>query len=375
MVICDRTLNMTIPRIEQTPIDLPALGFSLALGGVGGLVAQRLHLPLGMLLGSLLAVAVAAIANWRPFGILVGVPAPLRFFFVPVIGVSIGGAFTPQILREVPGWAPSLIALLVYLPLALGAGYAIYHRLGGIPKVTAFFGAVPGGLIETVTLGEAAGADPRMLTLLQFLRLILCIIFVPIAFTFLTGHAVGSASGVQMTGASAPIGVTDALVLLVAAVAGAAIGKRLRLPAAIMTGPILLSAIAHLTGLTQTVPPAWAVTLTQLIVGTSLGARFSGLSRGMLGLALRLAMLNSAVSLALALGFAGALSGLVGEPASAVFLAFAPGGLAEMSLIALSLQMSVVYVSAHHIARIVLSVTMAQLLSRRIRTQGAADGR
>ena len=57
----------------------------------------------------------------------------------------------------------------------------------------------------------------------------------------------------------------------------------------------------------------------------------------------------------------------MGEPPAAVFLAFAPGGLAEMSLIALSLQMSVVYVTAHHVARIVLSVTIAQILSRRIR--------
>jgi uncharacterized protein len=37
-----------------------------------------------------------------------------------------------------------------------------------------------------------------------------------------------------------------------------------------------------------------------------------------------------------------------------------------MSLVALSLQMSVVYVTVHHIARIVLSVTIAQILSNRI---------
>ena len=52
---------------------------------------------------------------------------------------------------------------------------------------------------------------------------------------------------------------------------------------------------------------------------------------------------------------------------AAVFLAFAPGGLAEMGLIALSLQMSVVYVTAHHVLRIVLSVLIAQFLSRRLR--------
>ncbi len=360
---------MTPLRIGKTDVDLPGLGMSLALGAIGGGIAQWLGLPLGMLLGSLLGVGTAAWAGWRPLGMTIAVPEPLRFFFVPVIGVSIGGAFTPQVLREAAGWWPSLLALLIYLPLALGTGYLVYTRLGGVPKVTAFFGAVPGGLVETVLLGEAAGADGRMVTLLQFLRLILCILLVPIGFTLATGHAVGSAAGVEMTGADAPLGLADVAILVGAAVAGVWLARRLRLPAAIMTGPILLSAVAHLTGLTQTSPPAWAVQATQLVVGTSLGARFAGLPQGLLGRALWLALLNAVIALTLAMLFALGLARFLDEPLAAIFLAFAPGGLAEMSLVALSLQMSVVYVSAHHVARIVLAVTMAQMLANRI-TEG-----
>lgn len=357
---------MTAIRIGKTEVDPTSLALSLALGAVGGMVALTLHLPLGMLLGSLLAVAIAGVSGWRPFGIGVGVPAPLRFFFVPVIGVAVGGAFTPQVLHGAFAWWPSLLALFLYLPLVQAAGYLIYARIGGVPKVTAFFGAVPGGLIETVALGETAGAEPQMLTLLQFLRLILCIVLVPVGFTFVTGHAVGSASGVEMTGASEPIGWTDAVVLLAAAVVGAGLGKVLRLPAAIMTGPMLLSALAHLSGLTRTVPPDWAILLTQLVVGTSLGARFTGLPRRTLLVALRVASINAAVTLLLAMAFAALLAPVVAEPAFAVFLAYAPGGVAEMGLIALSLQMSVVYVTAHHLVRILLSVTLAQILSRRM---------
>ena len=276
-------------RIGKTKIDPPGLGLALLLGALGGSAAQALHLPLGMLLGSLVVVGAVSILGWRPMGVTPAMPEPLRFFFVPVIGVSIGGAFTPQLMRDALLWWPSLLALALYLPLALGAGYLIYHRLGGIPKVTAFFGAVPGGLIETVVLGESAGADARMLTLLQFLRLILCIMLVPIGFTIATGHAVGSASGVEMTGASVPIGPDRCGDHAGLRRGGLPAGRRLRFPAAIMTGPILLSALAHLAGLTQTVPPGWAILLTQLVVGTSLGARFVGLPRSALGRALGLA--------------------------------------------------------------------------------------
>ena len=93
---------------------------------------------------------------------------------------------------------------------------------------------------------------------------------------------------------------------------------------------------------------------------SELGARFAGMERRMLIRAARLAVVNAGVALGIAYGFAWALAPWVGEPLTAVFLAFAPGGLAEMSLIALSLQMSVVYVTVHHVARIVLSVMIAK---------------
>ena len=106
--------------------------------------------------------------------------------------------------------------------------------------------------------------------------------------------------------------------------------------------------------------------MTQVILGAGLGVRFVGMSRQMLARCGRLAMVNGAVSLFLAFGFAGVVHWLTDEPVAAAFLAFAPGGLAEMSLIALSLNMSVIYVTAHHVVRIVLAVVFARLGRRLI---------
>ncbi|WP_040672080.1 AbrB family transcriptional regulator [Rhodobacter ferrooxidans] len=356
---------MRRPALPIAALDLPALAITLAIGTAGGLLGWALSVPLGLMLGSLLTVGSVAALGRRPFGRQVAVPPKLRFFFVPVIGVAIGGAFTPAVLAQIPGWWASLLALCLYIPAAHLCGFWIYRR-GGLDRSTAFFGSVPGGLIESVTLGEEAGADGQMLVLLQFLRLILTIVAVPLAFMALTGHAVGSASGAKMVGASVPLGWGDAAMLLAAGVGGFWGGRWLRLPAAIMTGPIIASALLHLAGGTQTVPPAWAVGATQVVIGSVLGARFAGMPPGTLVRAARLALANAAVALVLALGFALAVGPLVGQPVAAAFLAFAPGGLAEMSLIALSLQMSVVYVTAHHVARIVLSVSIARAMAGRV---------
>ncbi len=342
-------------------VDLGALAVTLGLAGLGGAAAAALHLPLGYLMGSLLVTGIIAARGLKPFGKPVTLPARLRFSFVPVIGVSIGGAFTPEVARQALGWGPSLAALFLFIPLAHAIGYAIYRR-GGLARPEAFFGAVPGGLLESVQLGEEAGADVRLLTVLQFLRLILTILIVPMIFWALTGQAVGSAGGARIGGAA--LGLRDALVLLVAGGAGVWVARKLRIPAWIITGPLFASALLHGTGLVQGTPPGWLIAVTQVVLGAGLGARFVGMERALLRRAARLASINGVAALLLAFAFGQAVHALAGEPLAAAFLAFAPGGLAEMSLIALSLHMSAIYVTAHHVLRIVLAVTVAKFGAR-----------
>ena len=242
-------------------------------------------------------------------------------------------------------------------------GYFIYRR-GGVGRAEALYGAVPGGLIESVTLAEAAGADVAMVTVLQFLRLIGTIVAVPLLFWAVTGHAVGSASGVAMVGSAVPLGLRDVGLLVAAGLVGVAVARTLRLPGWIVTGPLAASAALHGFGVMEAVPPLWMVQAVQVVLGTGLGARFAGVKRAVLVRAGRVALVNGVAALVLALAFAGGLHWMVGEPVTAVFLAFAPGGLAEMSLIALSMQVSVIFVTAHHVARIVLAVALAQVVGR-----------
>ncbi|MEM6679507.1 MAG: AbrB family transcriptional regulator, partial [Pseudomonadota bacterium] len=256
--------------------------------------------------------------------------------------------------------------------------YLIYRYGAGYPRETSFFAAMPGGLIEAVAMGERAGGDGATLTLLQFSRLILCILLVPLGITLYEGMAVGSASGIQFGDAGERMTLIDGLLLVASGTLGLRGALWLRMPAAIITGPILASGAVHLAGLTEADPPAFLVSFTQLIVGTALGVRFTGFARSdvLRGMAAAAASVTVALALALAIGLL--LAAAVGENAEAVVLAFAPGGVVEMSLVALSLQLSVVFVSAHHVARILLCVFMAKYahawLVKHRGWQGMAEG-
>lgn len=351
-------------RFIADKLHLPTFALTCALGLLGGLVGRIIHLPLPMLLGPLLAVAAPSLIGWRPMGHPMQFPMKLRQIFIPIIGVAIGGSFTPNILAEAVNWWPSLVAIALFIPVAHVVSFRAVRATGLVDPVTAFFGTAPGGLIETVQMGEEMGGDPAMLTMLQFLRLIVTIVSVPIFFSVMTGHMVGSAGGASLT--RLPMTLEDLPWLIAAGVLGGILGWKAKLPGGMVTGPIFVSAIVHLTGLAQGSPPAWLVSGTQIVIGISLGVRFAGMPISRFWLAIRLAGLSTALSIGLAAVCAFGLARFVDEPPAAVFLAFAPGGLTEMSLIALSLQMSIVYVTAHHALRILLAVAVARVLANRL---------
>ena len=99
--------------------------------------------------------------------------------------------------------------------------------------------------------------------------------------------------------------------------------------------------------------------LAQLVIGVGLGMRFRGFTvaalRGLLGCS------ALAVGAMLALGalMAAGLARAGVAPFAVSMLSLAPGGVVEMGLVALSLSASPIFVTAHHLARIVATVVVA----------------
>ena len=311
-------------------------------------------MPLPWLLGATLANAIWVLGlpgRLNP----VWAPPMFRNAFVAVIGVMIGGLFTLDLLATLPGWWPGIIALVIYCFAAQVGGYLIYRRLGGLDPATAFFSASPGGFVENIFMGEQAGADVPVLSMLQFLRIVLVVSIIPFGFLIWTGHAVGSAAGAMLGGGE---GATwaDYAVLAAAGVVGLVVGLRLKIPAGQVIGPITASAVVHLTGLVEAQPPAIAGIVAQIVVGASLGARFAGASPGLLLRASRLAFLGVAWMLGLAVAFAAIVHLITSRDPSLYVMSFAPAGVIEMSLIALTLGANPVFVTAHHIIRLFVTV-------------------
>ena len=335
---------------------LPVL-YNLALGTAGGAAADALDLPLAWMIGAMIATTTAAV-----LGLPLAFSRPLRTGMITVLGGMLGSAFVPELATQIARWSFSLAALAVYALLTTAASMAYFRRVAGYDPITAYFCAVPGGLNEMTMLGASLGGEERAISLTHAARILFTVLTIPIGFRFLEGY--DPAARLAAGQAYFANGGQDVAILALCAVLGYFAAQRLRLPAASILGPMIFSAAAHMTGLTAATPPAELVAAAQVVAGSAIGARFAGTAaRTLLRLALH-ALSATVIMVVLAILFAAALNAGFGLPLPDLILALAPGGLAEMSLVALALHADAAFVSTHHVARITMVVAVAPALHR-----------
>ena len=333
---------------------------ALLIGAVSGVLAAAIGLPLPWMLGPMIGTTIAALAR-AP----IVAPLGLRTMFLPILGVMLGSSVNASLLAAIGQWTVTLALLIPFGVTAATASYWLYRRIGRYDPVTSFFSAMPGGLNDMVIMGGAEGGDEKRIAMAHAIR-ILAVILLGVLFF-------GLALGVTSRDAPPPVlgldqlTVQDWLILGGCALVGTPLAQLLRLPAPVIVGPMLLSAAVHVGGLVAVGPPTLIVIVAQVVIGTLIGARFVGTAIGQVGRDMLLGFGSSLLMIAVAVLFAVVVNRLTGTEVSHAFLAYSPGGLTEMSLLALAMGQEVAYVSVMHVARLTLVVFAAPLALRWLR--------
>ena len=325
---------------------------TLALGALGGWLASMTQLPLPWMIGSMVATTIAALAGLR-----LAMPPKLRSVMVAVLGVMLGSGFSPEILARFGEWLISLLLVVGYIAVAAAVCQFYLRRVTGYDRTTAYFCAMPGGLTEMMLAGEELGGDTRIISLIHASRILIVVLILPFAFQLFLGYdPTGRPAAGQAIASLAPI---DLIILGSCALFGYILASVLRLPTAAVTGPMLLSAAIHLAGWTDAKPPSELVTVAQVVMGAFIGVRFTGTGLALVGRTMVVALGSTMILIAVTLVFSVAVHWLTDLPVAALVLAYSPGGLAEMSLIALALGLDGAFVASHHIVRILVVVLAA----------------
>ena len=358
--------------------DMRRLGVTCVLALAAGRLCLSLGVPAPYLMGSLFGVWLAG-GVIRPLRAHLGVA---RWFHVPVIlglGVLIGATFTPRFFGQAHLWAGSVAVMIATTVLVTYIGYVFLRRVRGYEPLLALLCSVPGGQAETLALARETVERDYVVALFHLVRVVLVFVSTPLLLALVQGAVAVEHSNVALETMPGLLDLAPGQILAFVGLGlGGFVAARLaRLPMPHLLGPVLASTVCHLAGLLELPRIGEFVILAQVTIGGAIGARLAQVAFGELLGYLRDAFLGAGIILSAYLGVAIGITLFVGSDFLSIWLAFVPGGLYEVTLLALVFGFDVAFVAVHHTVRIMLIFATLPWLALRIgggRKQGPRTG-
>ncbi|MCJ0764660.1 AbrB family transcriptional regulator [Variovorax terrae] len=334
-----------------------ALTLLLALAAAG--LCLWLRTPLPWMIGPLLATALVSMA---------GAPteswAPLRNTGQWTIGTALGLYFTPQVTTLVAGlwWAIALgIVWALVLGWLFGAWLQRVHapRMPGLSRATTYFAGAIGGASEMTLLSEREQARTDLVASAHSLRVLLVTVLIPFAMQFSGLHGLD-----QLPPAVRDVQGGGFALLAVLTGVGALLMRWLGRANPWFMGALLVAMGLTMNGITLSAIPQWLSNAAQLVIGVSLGVRFTAEFIHTAPRWLASVALGTLAMMLLCAGFAWLLSLGTGLHPATLILGTSPGGITEMSITAKVLQLGVPVVTALQVCRLIAVLILVEPMFR-----------
>ncbi|MDB6143943.1 MAG: rane protein [Pseudomonas sp.] len=322
------------------------------VGLLGGYLASQVGWPLPWMVGSLLAIIlVRTLTPWQ----LAEIPGG-RKCGQWIVGIGIGLHFTPLVLEQVLSHFGLIFFGALVTSVSSVVGVWLMRRTGE-DRATAFFSSMPGGSGEMVNLGARNGAILSSVAAGQSLRVLMVVLCVPALFKYLLGDG----------GPSLNPATVDWRWLLLLFPAGGVLAwlwQRLKQPNPWLFGPLLLSATVSIVWDLHIGLPKGGSQVGQWLIGSGLGCHFNRSFFRRAPSFIGRTLLGTALTMLIAAFAAFALSAMTHLDLRSLTLGMMPGGIAEMSLTAEVLQLSVPLVTAMQVMRLLFVLFLAEPLFR-----------
>ncbi len=332
-----------------------ALLRTYAVAGAGVAAFMVLDLPLPWLLGPISACLIAGLVGVEMQGL-----KPLNEAMRAILGVAVGATLTLSVVASMAAMWPTLLMIPVLILFSGLIGVPYFQRLWGFDFPTSYYSAMPGGLQDMLAFGEEAGGDVRALSLIHATRVLLIVMALPFLLQWAWDVDLTNPPGEPAAG----IPPLQLALMVVAGFVGWRVARAVGLFGASILGPRIAAGLLAITGILEHRPPAEAIWAAQFFIGMTVGAKYSGVTgeevrrdvAAAFGFCLILLVLSAVFTeITILFGLA---------PPLEAILAFAPGGQAEMTILALIAGADVAFVIAHHILRIVTVIIGAPLAAR-----------
>jgi membrane AbrB-like protein len=325
-------------------------------------------LPSPVLFGALAAGLIYALSVPRP----PAVPALAFTIGQAILGASIGALFDPDTLASLQhDWAPVLGVSVATLVLSVIAGFAL--RLHpGVSAATGAFAMVAGGASGIVAIARELGADDRIVAVVQYLRVLVIILGMPLVAQFVF-HVSQRTAEPPTSGPESGL-LVNLLVTMVCVVVGLALARRIDLPAASLLFPLFVAVLISLTGprlsLGSIAVPVGVQDIGYALIGLQVGLRFTRASLKAVATLLPLAITTILGLIVACAGLGVLLARATGHSQLDGYLATTPGGLYAVLATAVGSGSDVTFILTVQIVRLFVMLFSAPLLATWLRRAG-----
>ncbi|QEW22947.1 membrane protein AbrB duplication [Marinibacterium anthonyi] len=334
---------------------------TVALAAVGVVVFKLADLPLPFLFGPMCGCLLAALAGAPLKGL-----GEVSTAFRTILGVAIGASITPEVVGRLPQMALSVALIPIYIAVIGCVGVPFFRKVFGFDWATSWYAAMPGGLQDMVIFGTEAGGDMRALSLIHATRVLIIVSLAPLIMT----HGFGVSLSNPIGAPASDIPLKELGLMALAAIVGWKGGERIGLFGASILGPMIVTAVLSLSGLIHSRPPAESIVAAQFFIGMSIGVGYVGVTLQELRRVVSAGVLFVVLLAALAAVFTELVVHLeLAHPVEG-FLAFAPGGQAEMTVLSIIAGADLGFVIVHHLTRVLIVITGAPIAARLMRRDG-----
>lgn len=326
--------------------------------------------PSAALFAGLVVGIVLALASLAPERM----PRPVGVIAQGVLGVYIGTMVHRDAVDAVgSNWLILLGITVATLVLSVVAGGLLgLHR--DVSPLTGSLALVAGGASGLVAIARELGGDDRVVSVVQYLRVALVTATIPLVVT-LVFHADRSHPAVPPAETvTAPWYLS--LVILIAIVGVGVVGGRwIKLPGAGLLGPLALTVVLQLTGLSFGLSvPVLLVQAAYMVIGWQAGIAFTRDSLRAIGRILPLALTLIVVLGAATAGLGVLLANVTGMTQLEGYLATSPGGVYAVLATAVETGSNVTVIIAAQVLRVLLMLFAAPLMARGMARLGRRRG-
>ena len=328
---------------------------TLGVSALGGTLASLLGLPVAWLLGGTIFVAAFVLLGQRA-----DLPSPLRDMAFFLLGIQAGSGVTPAVLEQLVLWPASFAIQMIGVVGVVGLTYLFLSRLGW-DRETALFASIPGALSFVLAAANDTRADMTRIIVVQCVRLLLLIgVLVP------TLGWLESGTGAESVARGQDGPLYEYAILGILCLGGAYAGVRSRLPGGLILGSLIVSAVLHGTEIATVGLPTFIAVPALIVLGALIGGRLRPEDRGAMWTLAPAAFGAFAIGIA-ASGIAGLVAAkTLGFEIGKVALAYAPGALEALTVLAFQFDLDPAYVAAHHVVRFIALALLVPLFARRL---------